>query len=211
MTGPFAFAHDFLSTARLHLHLQAQIYGWSMIDTAPPADYVTALMDIRDAASNPLIEYEEVPSPPRLAPYSAAIALRTVAEDHEQPRSSGRIVILHDPEEQLGWGGTFRIVAQLRSQIDPEMGFDPLLSEAVWNWAHDSLEEAGAGYHSLTGTVTRELSESFGGLELMGATLFVELRASWTPNTSYVGDHLKAWTSLMCRTSGVDADHHVRA
>ncbi|MCD4549470.1 DUF3000 domain-containing protein [Schaalia sp. lx-260] len=180
-----------------------------MSETAVPADFVTALLSVRDAAQHPLMEYEEIPAPTRLAPWNAALTLRTREENYAQPRSTGRFVILHDPHTQPGWNGTFRVVAHMRSQIDAEMCNDPLLSEAIWHWAHDCLEEAGAGYHDITGTVTREISESFGGLDLRGATLHVELRASWTPYTAYLGEHLSAWSELMCRTAGITAAQHI--
>lgn len=184
-------------------------YCGRVIEHAPPEDFLTALLSLREAAVNPLIDYEEVPPPERLAPWTAALSLRTRAEDHSQPLSSGRFVVLHDPQGQPGWNGTWRLVAHLRSQIDTEMGTDPLLPHGVWEWAHDCFDEAGAGFHDLTGTVTRELSESFGGLTLMGASIHVELRASWSPNTAWLGEHLNAWTLLMCRTSGTLLDHHL--
>ncbi|MBF1736082.1 MAG: DUF3000 family protein, partial [Trueperella pyogenes] len=104
----------------------------------------------------------------------------------------------------MGWNGPFRLVTQLRAQIDADMSSDPLLSEALWNWTHDCLEERGAGFHDLTGTVSKEVSESFGGLLLMGSTLAVEIRASLTPNTPWIGEHLLAWQDLMCRIAGVE-------
>ncbi len=170
---------------------------------------MTALLSLRETPRNPEIELAEVPSPRRMAPWTAALALRTSREDHDQPLATGRLVVLHDPDEQIGWNGTFRLVAQLRAQIDTEMGGDPLLGEAVWSWAHDCLNRAGAGYHDMTGTITRELSESFGGLQLRGATLHVELRASWTPATPYLGEHLRAWSDLLCRTSGIAPQHYL--
>ncbi len=172
-----------------------------------PNDFVTALLSLRDSPRDPHVLLEEVPPPRRLAPFTAALAMRTRDENNEQPLASGRLVVLHDPQGQVGWNGTFRLVAQLRSQIDPEMGHDPLLGEAIWGWAAECLDEAGAGLHDLTGTVTRELSESFGGLVLRGSSLFVELRASWSPNTAHLGEHLQGWADLMCRTSGVITEH----
>ncbi|WP_026461030.1 DUF3000 family protein [Schaalia suimastitidis] len=180
-----------------------------MSEAVPPEDFIASLTSLRDGATHPGIEYEELPSPTRMAPWTAAVGLRTRAHDFGQPRSAGRLVILHDPEGQAGWNGSFRIVAQMRSQIDSDMGHDPLLSEALWQWAHDCLDEAGAGYHDMTGTVTREISESFGGLILKGATLHVELRASWTPNTPYLGEHLQAWAMLMLRSAGVESSLHL--
>lgn len=168
-----------------------------------PDDFRVALLSLRDVQRIPAIHLSEVPAPRALAPYTAALSLHTQEEDHDSPLATGRFVILHDPDSQAGWNGTFRLVAQMRTQIDEEMGADPLLSEAIWHWCHDCLEEAGAGYHSLTGTVTKEVSESYGGLVLTGSRLCVELRASWTPVTPYLGEHLHAWMTLMGRTSGI--------
>lgn len=131
--------------------------------------------------------------------------MRTLAEEFGEPAATGRFVVLHDPGGQPGWNGDFRVVAQIRSHIDPEMGTDPLLAEALWGWADECLFQAGAGYHDLAGTVTRELSEAFGGLELKGSTLNVEIRASWTPSPPDLAPHLSAWTDLMTRTAGVAA------
>lgn len=156
-----------------------------------------------------MVDLEEVPAPTRLAPWSAAISMRTRSEENGEALASGRFVVLHDPIEQVGWNGNFRLVAQCRSQIDHDMGTDPALAAAMWDWMHDCLYDAGASYHDLNGTVTRELSESFGGLELRGATAHVEVRASWTPSTPYLGEHLHAWADLMCRTSGAQAPNHL--
>ncbi|QPK82255.1 DUF3000 domain-containing protein [Schaalia sp. ZJ405] len=171
----------------------------------PPA-FIQALLSLRDAPKNSHLRLEEVPPPKRLAPFTAALAIQSIDENHGQALTTGRLVVLHDPNSQPGWNGTFRIVAQLRSHIDPEMSTDPLLSEALWGWAAECLDIAGAGLHDLTGTVTREMSESFGGLELHGSSMNVEVRASWTPNTAELGEHLVGWTDFMCRTAGITTE-----
>ena len=169
-----------------------------------------ALLSLRQADHLAHILLEEVPPPRRLAPFTAALAMRTTDEDEAgQPLSTGRMVILHDPVEQIGWHGTFRVVCQLRAQVDTEMIGDPLLSEGVWGWMLDCLDTAGAGLHDLTGTVTREMSETFGGLELRGSSLFVEVRASWTPNSEYLGEHLSGWADVMRRTAGIVPTRHL--
>lgn len=105
-----------------------------------------ALLSLRQADHLPHILLEEVPSPRRLAPFTAALAMRTTDEDEAgQPLSTGRMVILHDPVEQIGWNGTFRVVAQMRAQVDSEMIGDPMLSEGIWGWMLDCLDTAGAG------------------------------------------------------------------
>lgn len=172
---------------------------------APPEAFSLALLDLRHASMRTDIDYEEVPPPRTLAPFAAALAMRTRAEEYGEPAATGRFLVLHDPCGQAGWNGDFRIVAQIRSHIDPEMGTDPLLSEALWGWADECLFHAGADYHDLAGTVTRELSESFGGLELKGSTLNVEVRASWTPQLPDLSAHLHAWSDFMARAAGVVA------
>lgn len=172
-----------------------------------PPDFVTALLSLRDSTGHLDIELEEVPPPRALAPYSAALVMRTRREEYGQSLATGRFVVLHDPAEQVGWNGVFRIVAQLRSHIDPEMSTDPLLSEALWMWGIECLDRAGASLNHMTGTVTREVSESFGGLELKGSALNVEVRASWTPKTPYLGEHLAGWADYMCRVAGVTSEH----
>ena len=132
-----------------------------------------------------------------------------VKDEAGQPLSTGRIVILHDPVGQIGWNGTFRVVSQLRAQIDADMMGDPLLAEGVWGWTLDCLHAAGAGLHDLTGTVTREMSETFGGLELRGSSLFVDVRASWTPNSEHLGEHLSGWADVMRRTAGIVPARHL--
>lgn len=179
-----------------------------MSDTPIPEDFRTALLSLRDAPRVSAIHLSEIPAPQTLAPYTAALRLHTAQPTEGEPLASGRFVILHDPDGQEGWNGSFRLVAQMRAHIDAEMSNDPLLSEALWHWAHDCLDEVGAGYHSLTGTVTKESSESFGGLTLTGSQLVVELRASWTPRTAYLGEHLHAWATLMGRCSGVITPTH---
>lgn len=176
-----------------------------MDERALPEDFVQALLSLRDAPRHPQVELSEAPGPSRLAPFTAAIVMRTLAEEFDEPLATGRLVILYDPEGNPGWNGTIRLVAQLRSHIDPEMGSDPLLAEALWAWTDECLGAAGAGYHDLTGTVTREISESFGGLVLRGSTMNVEMRASWTASSCALGEHLAGWTDLMLRTCGVSS------
>ena len=74
--------------------------------------------------------------------------------------------MLHDPAGQDAWDGDLRIVVMTRSRLDDEVGADPLLGSAARSWLIEALDNAGAGYRALVGTVTRVLSETFGGLEL---------------------------------------------
>ena len=95
-----------------------------------PEEFVRALLSLRQADHLPHILLEEVSPPRRLAPFTAALAMRTIDEDPAgQPLSTGRMIVLHDPVEQIGWNGTFRIVCQMRTQVDAEMAIDPMLAE----------------------------------------------------------------------------------
>lgn len=154
----------------------------------------------------PDLTLEEVPPPKKIAPYAAALRAFTVEQVDDYPIATGRFVILFDPAGQAGWNGEFRIIIHVRSQMDPELGTDPLLGEVVWSWTHDALDEAGANARDMNGTVTRELSETFGGLRLARSETEIEMRASWSPATSDLAPHLEAWQSLIARCAGTYDD-----
>ncbi|HHT41365.1 MAG TPA: DUF3000 domain-containing protein [Actinomyces sp.] len=174
--------------------------------THPPQEFIDALLSLRDVNAHQDIELEEVPAPRKIAPYAAALRAFTIAEDDEIPIATGRFVVLYDPDEQPGWNSRFRIIIHVRSQMDAEMGTDPLLGEVVWSWAHDALDDAGANARDMNGTVTRELSETFGGLTLDRSDVEIEMRASWSPATNDLGPHLEAWLNLIAQTAGTCDD-----
>ncbi len=174
---------------------------------APP-DFEDALLSLRGHRLRPELHLEEVPAPTRIAPYALALTAEVNASprtmDPESFLGSGRFVVLHDPEGQDAWHGTFRVIVLAKAKLEEEMGSDPLLGEVGWAWLTDSLVEAGAGFHNLSGTVTRVLSETFGGLELRGGEVEIEIRASWTPTTTDLGPHLTAWAALACTAAGLE-------
>ena len=147
-----------------------------------------ALLSLRNAPRPRGLVLEEVPAP-RLAPWAAALSASTVETTPSVPLASGRLVVLHDPDGQPAWDGDFRLVVEVRAQIDDESGTDPFLGAVAWSWLTDSLDDTGAGYHSLVGTVTRALSETFGGLSLSDACTHIEVRASWSPRTPDLAPH----------------------
>lgn len=170
----------------------------------PPA-FEEALLSLRGHRQRPEVRLEEVPAPTRIAPY--ALALTAEINPTAEPETllgSGRFVVLHDPEGQSAWNGTFRVIVMARARLEPELGADPMLGEVGWAWLTDALGSAGAGYHSLSGTVTRVLSESFGGLVLRDQDVEIEVRASWSPNTTDLGPHLMAWTQLTSSAAGLE-------
>lgn len=149
---------------------------------------------------------DEVPAPRRLASYSAALTAETIETVSDAPVASGRFVVLHEPDGHEAWGGDFRLVVMVRSRLDEEIASDPLLGSAAWSWLAEALDGAGAGHRNLVGTVTRVLSETFGGLELSDSCAHAEVRASWTPLGADLRPHMEAWYELIRMAAGHEPD-----
>ena len=176
-------------------------------DRVAPPDFEAALLSLRGHRLRPELHLEEVPAPTRLAPYALALTGEVNTDPGADPDTflgHGRFVVLHDPAGQDAWHGTFRVVVMAKARLEDEMGADPLLGEVGWSWLTDALTDAGAGFHHLSGTVTRVLSETFGGLELRGGEVEIEVRASWTATTPDLGPHLRAWATLACTAAGLE-------
>lgn len=145
---------------------------------------------------------EEVPAPARLAPHSFALALDVVdAQDNDL--ASGRFVVLYDPEGQETWNGSLRIVTFVRAPIEDDVVTDDLFDDVAWSWLTDALNDSAQGFHNISGTVTRTISKSYAGIEDRKASAEVEVRASWTPNGSDIGDQLNSWLSFVEQTAGL--------
>jgi len=152
----------------------------------------------------PELRLEEVPPPTRIAPYALALTGEVnPTGDPDDFLGSGRFVVLYDPEGQEAWNGNFRVIVMARARLEDELGADAMLGEVGWSWLTDALTAEEAGYHSLSGTVTRVLSETFGGLELRGGEVEIEIRASWTPTSNDLAPHLRAWALLTCQAAGL--------
>ncbi|MDT3767725.1 DUF3000 family protein [Gleimia hominis] len=162
-----------------------------------PPDFLSALLSIRDAVCPPQIQLEEVPAPRGIAPFCAALHASVPQEVSEVPLASGSFVVLHDPDTQPGWGGKTRLVVHARSQFDVDLAQDPLLSEVLWSWTHEALDVCGANVRRMNGTVTRELADAFGGLQLRSSRAHVDLRGSWTPAAIDLAPHVNAWLTLL--------------
>jgi len=174
-------------------------------DGAPPVfrRAVEALLAVR---ARPEVELVPMPAPKRLAPYAYALEAAVTVEDEEL--ADGRLVLLHDPEGQDAWQGTFRVVTLARVELEPEMAADPLLPEVCWSWLTGALAARGAGYAEAGGTVSRSSSHRFGTLADRPDTSQIEVRASWTPQEAPGGlpdaaAHLTAWCELLCTSAGL--------
>lgn len=171
-----------------------------------PAEFRSAVASMRSAALRPEVFCEEMPAPQRIAPYSAALSADVTVDDTDI--GTGRIILLHDPDGNDAWDGTFRCVAYVRCEIELDLVSDPLLPEVGWTWLTDALEAHGADYTAESGTVTRVATESFGGMSEEVGTAQVEIRASWTPVTGTDGldvtPHIEAWGELLCTAAGLE-------
>jgi hypothetical protein len=164
-----------------------------------PAEFARAVATLTGALLRPEVVVERVKSPQRLAPWAFALA----GELTGVPSASGRVVLLYDPDGHEAWSGTLRLVGFVGAEMDPEIGWDPMLAEVGWSWLTDALRETGACYTAAGGTVTQTASTRFGDIAAPVSTLELELRASWTPTDADLGPHLRAWTQLMCTAAGL--------
>ncbi len=173
--------------------------------------------------------------PPRLAPYTWACSVEADAAagrvgepavDLDEPDTSGRLILLHDPAGQEMWEGTFRLVCFVQARLEPEQLGDELLPVIVWSWLTEALEQNDAGYVALGGTVTQTSSVRFGDVARQAAARSdggapgnaggapgnavgprrdddIELRASWTPTGWDLQPHAEAFCTLVACAAGL--------
>lgn len=157
---------------------------------------------LSDLNLRPEFLIEEVPPPARLAPHSFALAL-DVVDAQDKDLASGRFVVLYDPAGQETWNGNIRIVTFVRAPIEDDVVTDDLFDDVAWSWLTDALRESEHGFHDISGTVTRTISKSYAGIQDRQATTDVEVRASWTPEGSDVGDQLNSWLRFVEQVAGL--------
>ncbi len=169
------------------------------------------MRDLHAARLRPEVRVTEVPAPSRIAPYAVALTAEVItsasewghAEGGEDELASGRFVLLHDPSCPEPWAGEWRAVTFARAELEPEMANDPMLGDVGWAWLVDALDAHGVGYTAEAGTVTRVVSQSYAGLADRAPTVEMEVRASWTPVGGSMGDHLVAWSDVLCTIAGL--------
>jgi hypothetical protein len=167
-------------------------------------EFTQALEDLRGARLRPEVRLTEVPAPQRIAPYAVALTAEVIASrGEEEELASGRFVLLHDPAGPEPWDGTWRAVTFARAELEPELAADPMLGAVGWSWLVDALHGRQATFTAEAGTVTRVVSESFAGLAERGASVEMEVRASWTPVGPDLSVHLQAWADLLCTIAGL--------
>jgi hypothetical protein len=178
--------------------------------TAPPQPFQHAVASMRAVRPRAELRVSAVDAPPRLAPYTWAFSVEADA-DHAagseltdlEPDTSGRLILLHDPAGQDAWGGTFRLVCFVQARLEPEQLGDEMLPVVGWSWLTEALQEAGAGYSALGGTVTQTSSVRFGDIAGQRRDDDVELRASWTPEGNDLLPHADAFCTLVASAAGL--------
>jgi hypothetical protein len=198
--------------ARASGNADAAAPGVSMPGVSAGGDFAAAVAALeagREAVAQVRddLSFEEWPAPKRLAPHAAALAVTAYRDGTEV--GTGRLVLLHDPAGQDGWTGTFRVVVQVHADVEEEMAADPLLGEVGWSWLTDALDLHAPGYCAPSGTVTRVITEGYGGkADEPPATAF-ELRASWCPaddeTEDEIGGAVLAWSDLLAAAAGLPA------
>jgi hypothetical protein len=167
-----------------------------------PAAFREAVESLGRTVLRPEVRVEPIRPPQRLAPWSYALAADVRGADGSE-LSTGRLVLLYDPDGAEAWEGTLRLVAFASAELEPSMAGDPLLPEVGWSWLTESLEARGAGYLAAGGTVTQTTSTRFGDVHGPRTSVVLELRGSWTARTSDLGPHLLAFVDLLCTAAGV--------
>ncbi len=148
------------------------------------------------------ITLEECAAPNRLAPFAFALAADIIdAQDDEL--ATGKFILLHDPSAPDAWQGTFRAVTYIRARIEDDLATDSMLDAVIWSWLEEAMDDHGAAMTNLSGTITRTLSKSFGTLANREDENDVEIRASWTPDTADVSDHIRTWLDALARCAGL--------
>ncbi len=150
------------------------------------------------------LQVREIAAPSSLAPDAFALAgdVRPGDDSGESEFGTGRLVLLHDPEEPESWSGPWRIVCFAQAPLEPEIGVDPLVTDVAWSWLVDALDSLDAEYRAISGTATKLLSTGYGGLAAEGDGAQIELRASWSP-TGDIAAHIEAWAELVCMLAGL--------
>ena len=75
---------------------------------ATPPEFRAAVESMRAARLRPEVLCEEMPAPQRIAPHAFALSGDVTVDDTDI--GTGRIILLHDPDGNDAWDGTFRCV-----------------------------------------------------------------------------------------------------
>ncbi len=168
-------------------------------------EFQAAEHTLRVAFQRSELDIQQIPAPKEIAESSIAFAASVKTEqDHDHsPAGTGRFVLFWSPEPQENWTTRFRIVVYARAPLESDIGTQEDSSELTWAWMLDSLKFAGAEFSALAGTTTRIISNGHGDLASENQHAEIELRASWSPHGTEMGQHFEAWQNLICAMSAL--------
>jgi Protein of unknown function (DUF3000) len=174
---------------------------------APPPEFQQAVASLRAVRLRSELTVNALDAPPRLAPWTWGFEVEADASDPagepDEPDTSGRLILLHDPAGQDAWEGTFRLVCFVQARLEPEQLGDEMLPVVGWSWLTEALADSGAEYVALGGTVTQTSSVRFGDIAGPRRDDDVELRASWTPVGTDLSTHAQAFCTLVESAAGL--------
>ncbi|QNG18983.1 DUF3000 domain-containing protein [Rhodococcus triatomae] len=176
---------------------------------AEPAEFRAAVDAMGTARVRREIEVGPIRPPQRLAPYSYAVGAEVVHPESDivpeqtEGDAFGRLILLYDPEGDDAWNGTMRLVAYIQADLDAAVAADPLLPEVAWSWLVDALESRPEPITALGGTVTATSSVRYGDIAGPPHAYQLELRASWTAQTTALGSHVEAFCEVLAYAAGL--------
>lgn len=175
------------------------------VPASAPEPFRDAIRSLLSAPIRAEARVETIRPPQRLAPWSFAIAvdIDAVPDSGATDSSTGRLVVLFDPDGVEAWDGEFRLVAYAQADLTPDMAGDPLLPEVGWSWLTEALEQRNAQHTAVGGTVTQTTSTRFGDVHGPASTTQIEMRGSWTALSVDLAPHLLAFVDLLCTAAGL--------
>ena len=175
------------------------------IDSESAQEFISASQTLKFATMRDGLEVSQIASPQNLAASSIAFAANMQDESAgvHGDLGTGRFILLHEPQEQEQWGGSFRIICFVKSPLETDLGSEEMISDVSWDWLTEALTRHGAEYAHAAGTATRIISSGFGSLAGQSDHAELEMRASWSPIGSDISRHFEAWQDLVCIMSGL--------
>ena len=178
--------------------------------TTAPAPFRQAVASLSAVRPRAELIVSGLDAPPRLVPFTWAMSVeadasRPAGEDLDEPDTSGRLILLHDPAGQEAWEGEFRLVCFVQARLEREQLGDEMLPVVAWSWLTEALDDLGGRHTALGGTVTQTSSVRFGDIAGPKRDDDVELRASWTPlePDGDLAAHAEAFCTLVATAAGL--------
>lgn len=193
-----------------HPKLSAATSSESAETTQIPAEFTEAVESMHRAQLRPEISLGTIRPPQRPAPFSHAVGLEVRGNDDDGPIPTdaqgdafGRLILLYSPSGEEQWEGSMRLVAYIQADMDDAVASDPLLPDIAWQWLGESLAETHAGYTDLGGTVASTSSVRFGDIGGPPRAYQIEMRASWTADTTDLSHHVEAFSKVLAHVAGL--------